>query len=213
MKKLIPLLLLLASCGTAAMAQTVKHHSYTTHYNAAAREPDSVSWTLTPQMVSCDNQVRKDAFAADPQIKGSATPKDYTNSGYDKGHLFSYDDAECNATDKVECFYMSNMLPQIHPFNAGDWKVLEMQERQWAKTQTIRIVAGGYGSLGKLRAGENIPAYMWKAIFINGRWQVWIMPNKKTSAGHKMLTWVTPLRTFDLKSIGDYIATNQKRYE
>ena len=61
-------------------AQKVKHHSYTTYYNPIIKEPDSVSWDLTPFMVSCTAQVRKDAFKQDPLIPGSATPADYANS-------------------------------------------------------------------------------------------------------------------------------------
>lgn len=199
------MLMLLASCQ-ASLAQVIKHHSYTTYYNAALKEPDSVAWNLTPHMVLCKCIViRKDAFKEDPLITNSAVPADYDDSGYDKGHLFSFDDAEFDPIDKVECFYMSNMLPQIHPFNAGDWKELEIQERIWARTQTLHIVAGGYGSLGKLKNGENIPAYMWKAIMVNGKYSVWIMPNQKTSAGHPYDKWLTSINKFDMESIGSEI--------
>lgn len=197
MKRLILIILLLP---LFAVGQTIKHHSYTTHYNAKLREADSVVWDLTPQMVSCSAQFRKDAFKADPLIPGSAIPADYANSHFDKGHLFSYDDAMCNPIDKVECFLMTNMLPQIHPFNAGDWKVLEMQERVWAKTQTLHILAGGIGSLGKLRAGENVPAYMWKAIYMNGKWTCWVMPNLKTSVHHGYTFWEVPVSVLDSKT-------------
>jgi DNA/RNA endonuclease G (NUC1) len=180
--------------------QTVKHHSYTTYYNASKHEPDSVSWNLTPAMCSCSPQVRKDAFAQDKLIPNSAKPYDYANSGYDKGHLFSYDDAMCNATDKVECFLMSNMLPQIHAFNAGDWKVLEMQERILAKSTKLHIIAGGIGTLGTLKNGENIPAYMFKAIFMNGAYTGWIMPNLATSHGHKYDYWIVPISELDAKT-------------
>lgn len=200
--KTLLILLVALSALSASNEVAVQHHSYRTYYDAALREPDSVAWDLTPAMTACDPQARKDAFKTDPLIPGSATPGDYLNSGYDKGHLFSYDDAECSETDKAECFYMSNMLPQIHPFNAGDWKVLEIQGRRWARSQKLHIVAGGYGSLGKLRAGENIPAYMWKAILVNGRYAVWVMPNLKTSTGHKYDYWLTAIHSFNLDSIG-----------
>lgn len=189
--------MILLMIAGVAFSQTVKHHSYITYYDAKLREPDSVSWNLTPAMCACASQVRKDAFAQDKLIPGSATPADYTNSGYDKGHLFSYDDAMCNSTDKVECFLMSNMLPQIHPFNAGDWKVLEMQERVWAKAKTLHIIAGGIGTLGKLKNGENIPRYMYKAILLDGRYTVWIMPNLATSHGHKYDYWITTTKVLD----------------
>lgn len=184
----------------AGFAQTIKHHSFTTYYNAKLKESDSVSWNLTPSMCSCTPQARKDAFAQDKSIPGSATPADYANSGYDKGHEFSYDDAMCSPIDKVECFLMSNMLPQIHPFNAGDWKVLEVQERIWAKTQTLHIIAGGIGSLGKLKAGENIPAYMFKAIYMNGAYKAWIMPNLATSHGHPYQYWMVPIAELNSKT-------------
>jgi DNA/RNA endonuclease G (NUC1) len=199
-KHALLVLLIWAAMAWVANAQVVKHHSFTTYYNAKTREPDSVAWNLTPAMCSCTPQVRKDAFAQDKQIPGSATPADYANSGYDKGHLFSYDDAMCNATDKVECFLMSNMLPQIHPFNAGDWKVLEMQERIWAKTTTLHIIAGGIGTLGKLKSGENIPAYMYKAILIKGKYTVWIMPNLKTSVHHPYAYWIKTTAELDSKT-------------
>ena len=186
--------------GNSVRAQTVKHHSFTTYYNAKTKEADSVSWNLTPQMCSCSPQERKDAFAQDKAIPNSATPKDYANSGFDKGHLFNYDDAMCNPIDKVECFLMTNMLPQIHPFNAGDWKVLEMQERIWAKTTTLHIIAGGIGKLGSLKGGENIPAYMFKAIYMKGVYMAYIMPNLATSHGHKFDYWKVDLKTLNAKT-------------
>ncbi len=79
---------------------------------------------------------------------------------------------------------MTNMLPQYHSFNTGDWKKLEMREQKLAKTKKLHIIAGGIGSIGHLPAGENIPKYMYKAIYMNGSWRVWIMLNDPTSKGH-----------------------------
>jgi DNA/RNA endonuclease G (NUC1) len=93
---------------------------------------------------------------------------------------------------------MTNMLPQIHPFNAGDWKTIETQERVWAQTATLHILAGDTGSLGKLPAGENIPAFMWKAIYMDGKWTCRIMANQSTSKGHPVAFWEKPLADFNL---------------
>ncbi len=194
-------LFLLALCATltAVEAQKIVHHSYITYYNATKQEADSVNWNLTPTMVGCtDAGPRKDKFAADPQISNCPTKKAYTNSGYDKGHLFPYADAECDSIDKVECFYMSNMLPQLHPFNAGDWKTLETQERVWAQTQIIRIIAGGFGSKGQLASGVNIPESCWKAVYVDGKWHGYVMPNENTSKGHSFSFWeVLDIKRFD----------------
>lgn len=198
MKKYLALLIFLSVYRIIAIAQKVQHHDYITYYNASKGEPDSVSWALTPTMVSCTPDTRHDMFAKDPSIPNSTKPTDYRNSGYDKGHLFSYADAECDGTDRIECFYMSNMLPQLHGLNAGDWKTLETQERTWAASQTIRIIAGGYGSIGRLASGVNIPESCWKAIYVDHKWRAWVMPNKSSSAGHDYTTWeVKDIKRFD----------------
>lgn len=157
-----------------------------------------MSWILTPSMVSCGSVPRKDKFAQDPKISNSTTPSNYKKSGYDQGHMFPYADAQCDSTDRIECFYMSNMLPQLHALNAGDWGTLEDQERKWAKTESIRIIAGGYGTKGKLKSGVNIPESCWKAIYVNHKWRAWVIPNEKTSKGHKYSYWeVMDIKRFD----------------
>lgn len=198
MKKLTTFAFMMFVCHLV-MAQEVQHHAYTTYYNAAKLEADSVSWDLTPDMVGCtDMGPRKDKFAPDPQITNCPTKAAYTNSGYDRGHLFPYADAECNSTDQVECFYMSNMLPQLHALNAGDWKTLETQERVWAHTQSIHIIAGGYGSKGQLTSGVSIPESCWKAVYVDGKWHGYVMPNENSSTGHSYSYWeVLDIKRFD----------------
>jgi DNA/RNA endonuclease G (NUC1) len=198
MKHFLALFLLLAACFSGASAQTIKHHAFITHYNAGKGEPDSVSWMLTPAMVSCGSITRKDKFARDPEIANSTSPNDYKKSGYDKGHLFPFADAQCDSVDRVECFFMSNMLPQLHALNAGDWGTLEDQERKWAATDTIRIIAGGFGSKGKLKSGVNIPESCWKAIYVHHKWRAWVMPNETDSKGHGFDKWeVLDIKHFD----------------
>ncbi|MDB5122347.1 MAG: non-specific endonuclease [Mucilaginibacter sp.] len=201
MKKHLIIATLLCCSFLIGNAQRVQHHSYVTYYNASKHEPDSVRWDLTPSMVNCGSTARVDKFAQDPSLPNSASPNDYRNSGYDKGHMFPYADAECNATDAVECFYMTNMVPQLHALNAGDWKTLETQERVWARTQPIRIISGGFGSIGHLPNGENIPESCWKAIFVDHKWRGWVMPNKSTSIGHPYTSW----EVLDIKRFGSIV--------
>lgn len=209
------LTIILTFIVSVCIAQKVVHHNYTSYYNAKTKEPDSVIWNETPAMVACKPVTRKNPFKQDPLVPNSATPDDYAVNGaklnpldIDKGHLHSYQDAMCMPFDVYECFYMSNMLPQIHAFNAGDWKTLEVQERIWAKKGTIHILAGGIGintsikqfPNGHLPKGEVIPAYMWKAIYMGGKWTAWIMPNQVTSVGGKWDKWIVPLAELDSKT-------------
>src|ERR1700744_2549386 len=104
--KIITLLILISLACMFTHAQTIHHQHYTNYYNATLKEPDSVAWDLSPAMVSCAHDIkRKDRFKADPGLQGSASPKDYVRSGFDKGHLFNYEDTSCDSTDCVECFF------------------------------------------------------------------------------------------------------------
>jgi DNA/RNA endonuclease G (NUC1) len=112
--------------------------------------------------------------------------------------LFNAKDAACDGGFYNECYYMTNMLPQYHSFNTGDWKKLEIREQELALTQKIHVLAGRIGSLRQLPAGEDIPAFMYKAIYMNGGWKVWIMKNSPDSKGHDIdRMWLSDIATLD----------------
>ena len=46
---------------------------------------------------------------------------DYTNSGYDRGHMSPAGDASTLSNEK-ETFSMANVVPQFHSLNAGQWE-------------------------------------------------------------------------------------------
>lgn len=191
--------------GNIATAQVIKHHAYTTYYNAKLHCPDSVSWDLGPQNI-CKLVPRKDKFAKDPLNPNSPKPSDFiqldgykTNKSLElaQGHLFSYESAMCNPVDNIECFYVDQMYEQYQGMNAGDWKTVEVYERSLASSGKIHVIAGFIPTptmVGKtvipaiaqvLKSGLPVVSYMYKAIYHNGEYQCWIMPNLPTTKGHK----------------------------
>jgi endonuclease G len=103
----------------------------------------------------------------------SANNNDYKNSGFDRGHLASAADMKWSAVAMKECFYYSNMSPQIPAFNRGIWKKLEEKVRVWALEKgTLYIATGpvltdGLSSIGPDKV--SVPKYFYKAIlFYNG---------------------------------------------
>lgn len=197
MKKLIVLFVIIYSFQFAALAQKVKHNHYTTYYNQTKRSPDSVVWDLTPAMMNCPNSHPVRHFQPDPLIPGSPKKDDY-NFLWSKGHLFNLEEASCNGTDIAECCFMSNMLPQNQHFNAGDWKTVEKYEQDLVKHgATLHILAGGSGSKGRNIGGVEIPQFMWKAIYCQGVWTYWIIPNEATSVGHDNKFWRKTKAFFD----------------
>lgn len=170
----------------ACMGQVVKHHDYTTYYDAELKQPDSVKWILTPDMLNCSAHLaRTNKFTADPAIPNTKFNIDYDKSGYDQGHQFPAQDASCNSIDETECFYFTNMVAQKPNLNRITWKALEVYTRKIASKQPVSVTCGVIGSLGKIGKDKiNIPAYCFKRLEYAGRVEYYIMPNRDSVKLH-----------------------------
>lgn len=172
-------LMVISVIGSNCYGQVVKHHNYTTYFNQATHEPDSVSWILTPDMINCRTHLaRTNKFTADPLIKNTNLDADYAGSGYDRGHQFPAQDASCNTADETECFYFSNMVLQKPNLNRITWKNLEVYTRKIAAKQVVYVTCGITGDLGTI--GKNkivIPAVCWKRLRYGNTVEYYVMPN------------------------------------
>lgn len=189
----------------------IKHKASTIYYQPNTKCPDSVSWDLNKTMLTCGKVTRVDKFATDPLNKTGPKPSDFvqlpaynvkTNPTIElaKGHLFSYEDAMCDPTNNIECFYVDQMYSQYQQFNAGDWKTVEAYERVLAGTQSIHIIAGYIGIASTLKTGIPIVSYMYKAILHGGHYECWIMPNLPSTKGHKYDFWHVSIQELNSKT-------------
>ncbi len=122
----------------------IQHTGYTTSYNADNKIPNWVAWELTPSRL-VENESRTNKFFPDPQLpeEEAVTTHDYTGSGYDRGHMCPAGDNRWHWKAMMESFYMTNVCPQNHNLNSGDWNDLEVKCREWAKKEgKIYIVCG-----------------------------------------------------------------------
>lgn len=59
-------------------------------------------------------------------------------------------DMKWSPVAQSECFFMSNICPQLHSLNAGGWEKLERACRRWAKREgKIYIVCGPIYNAGR----------------------------------------------------------------
>ncbi len=74
------------------------------------------------------------AFRSDPRLTNDENPAcaDYASSGYARGHLVPRDDMNRSPAAQANTFFLSNMTPQIGPFNGGIWARLERLVREYA---------------------------------------------------------------------------------
>ena len=183
--------------GVPSPADTIiEREGYALGYSEKHEQPAWVQYVLTADEVSHATVNRSDDFRADPYVPtGSATPQDYTRSGYDRGHLAPAADMAFSVRTMSESFYMSNMSPQAPQFNRGIWSKLEKQVRHFSvREKRIVVVTGPILPQSPSKAiGANqvtVPDYFYKVIY-------------DTTPPEKMIAFVLPnqgsneeLRTF-----------------
>ena len=155
---------------TARQLQPICRQAYLVAYDAAAKLPNYVAYTLTPpNALGC--VARTNAFAADQSVPGGATPDDYAGTGYDKGHMAPDGDLSWDPQVEFESFLMTNMSPQAGSLNRGIWKLLETSVRGWTVqlNQTYTIVSGGvYDATDKkIGKGVVVPHGFYKIVINN----------------------------------------------
>ncbi|MCM1108512.1 MAG: DNA/RNA non-specific endonuclease [Clostridium sp.] len=131
--------------------EVVWHTAYTVSFNRKHKLPNWVAWELTDERTRA-TEPRNDHFCPDPDVKKGTTAEDsdYKGSGYDRGHMCPSADNKISAQTMAECCYLSNICPQLHSLNNGDWKELEEKSRKWArKYGIIYIVCGPIINKGK----------------------------------------------------------------
>ena len=117
---------------------------YTVSYNMKHNLPNWVAWELTPDKL-IERESRTDKFLPDPDLPEdvAVTTDDYKRSGWDRGHMCPAGDNRWHWRAMQESFYMTNICPQHHNLNRGDWKELEEACRDWAQRDgRIFIVCG-----------------------------------------------------------------------
>ncbi|MCK8493120.1 DNA/RNA non-specific endonuclease [Spirosoma sp. RP8] len=101
---------------------------------------------------------------------------DYTNTGFDRGHLCPSDDRDSTADENRTTFILTNIVPQAPTHNRQAWRLLEEYARTLVtQGNELYIIAGtagkgGEGDNGKassIAGGKlSVPAALWKVIVI-----------------------------------------------
>jgi endonuclease G len=169
---------------TARPAQPICREAYLVAYDAPAKIPMYVAYTLLPQnALGCFP--RTNAFVADQSVPSGPRPDDYAGTGYDKGHAAPDGDLSWSQQVEYESFLMTNMYPQHGSLNRGIWKLLETSVRGWAvqRNQPYTIYVGAiYGPQNeKIGSGVVVPHSFYKIVINQATKEVaaWQFPHVK----------------------------------
>ncbi|MGI8786862.1 MAG: DNA/RNA non-specific endonuclease [Pyrinomonadaceae bacterium] len=142
---------------------------YALSYNRDKGESNWVSWHLDSTWLG--SAPRQNNFRSDTTLPAGwyqVKSTDYTNSGYDRGHMCPSGDRTNTVANNSATFLMTNMIPQAPTNNQQTWANLEDYSRSLVTSgDELYIISGGYG-VGSYIANGNVavPNYTWKVIMV-----------------------------------------------
>jgi endonuclease G, mitochondrial len=196
------------------------------------RTSDTAAWASWQLNRDWLGNLKRPPFEPDPELPQQwdpVLPHDYTDSGFDRGHLVPAADRNRTPQDLAAVFYMTNIVPQAPDNNRGPWEELEHYCRELVQSgKELYIMAGpmgegGIGRFGRVEAIAHhkitVPAALWKIIVVNPtpglglkgingntRTIAVLMPNQQ---GLKLENWQqfrTTIRTLEAKTGYDFLS-------
>lgn len=140
-------------------------------YDHTTRQAVWVCYILTAEQMTGPRVRRAGKFQADPAVRyRPVKPRDYTRTGYDRGHLAAAADMAYSKETMTHSFYMTNISPQLPGCNRGIWKRLETHVREWAEREgKICVVTGPVFASGASAqmgtSGIPVPVAFYKVIY------------------------------------------------
>ena len=123
-------------------------------FSSEVYQPKTTSVTRT-------NDFRKDA-----RIKNSPTPDDYTNTGYDRGHLAAAADSSTQQ-QMSDTFLMTNMTPQEPTVNRTPWRLLEVKVRDMSYKYVVTGAAYSFPAKTIGTHNVSVPVSYYKIVYLS----------------------------------------------
>lgn len=180
-----------AGATFTSVINVLTNEGYVVGYCEARRDPVWACYRLS-EVASLQAPPRPKKFVVDVRTRAKVASTDYTNSGYDRGHMApNYAVALCYGVHaQQETFLMSNIIPQSPNLNRRIWEHLEQAEiktyaqrfkQLWAMDGPIFR-----GSPKKLGGGVAVPDACFKILAVEENKQprilAFIMPQTVSGA-------------------------------
>lgn len=127
------------------MAQkvSVRNGSFSVVYDIGTQCPSLVEWVVCSDDMGNMKREPSWRFLPDvPDIRARARHDDYTNSGYDRGHMCAASDRSASISSMKSTFVMSNVAPQTPRLNRGKWQASERACRKLAiEYDSVHVLA------------------------------------------------------------------------
>lgn len=146
----------------------LENKSYVVGYSESLRNPLWVAYRVFD--VPARKSGKRPGFRTDRRTRSKVSPRDYTHSGYDRGHMApNYAISTRYGSDgQRETFLMSNIIPQTPRINRYLWKDLEMRvaKRYGLYFNEVWVLTGPVfeKTIHRLKSGVAIPSAYYKIV-------------------------------------------------
>jgi DNA/RNA endonuclease G (NUC1) len=144
----------------------------TVSYNRNTGGPNWVSYNLDAGHFGTED--RCNCFTEEPTLASQGIPvirtSDYTNGGFDRGHMMRSADRTLTNIENATTFYLSNVVPQTADLNQGVWAQHEIFLADLARVSNRELfIITGPAFTGPARFIKNegkirIPDFTWKVV-------------------------------------------------
>lgn len=179
----------------------LENAGYAVGYDEGMRNPAWVAYRLHYRSDGTTAK-RAESFEVDPRTVARTTSGDYTDSGFDRGHMAPNHAIGLAHGPEAqwETFRMSNIVPQAPALNQGPWRILEQEiANDWLpKHETLWVITGPVyrPPLQRLASGVAIPTAFFKIIA------------KVDEANElRVVSVVVPQEADDFATIGRYLTS------
>jgi endonuclease G len=156
----------------------VKTKIFNVVYSEKLQQPKWVEYTV----LCYDGKISRKGLDFYP-VKGivTSTNEDYENNIYDKGHLAPAADFNCDKENLKQSFSYLNCVLQHEKLNRGTWRLLEVHERELAKTNAVSVqIRMNYSKNSKvLTTGATIPDSFTKIITYENKQEKYFFKNEE----------------------------------
>ena len=154
-------------------------------YSCKYKHPLAVAYILKGYLVKKKISRKGLRFRPDYELptKCRSYTKDYSHTGYDRGHLASNASFDYNRAIQKQTFLMSNIAPQKPKLNRRFWAKVERLARYLAvKYKHVEVVTGVCGNKGYIKNKVGIPAWWYKIIYVptKNSYVAFLAPNTNT---------------------------------
>ncbi|MGM9804141.1 MAG: DNA/RNA non-specific endonuclease [Muribaculaceae bacterium] len=178
--------------------EVISYKAHTVYFNPVTHQPNATVYELTAEETEGD-EPRTNNFIHDENVPQCAHAWDYSNSGYDRGHMTPAADMKWDAEAMQQSFFMTNICPQDHSLNSGAWSKLEKKVRSWAqRDSSLIVISGPIHTANEQTIGKEmeipVPQAFFKVIYATRQQRAiaFIYPNQ--SCGKKMQKYVATVR-------------------